>query len=1155
MAEQWNENIQWIQNGEPVEASVANRPTAQVWDNVQLAWRILQEHVNNYNNPHKVTAAQLGIDLSGASSLQDLLALVIKDLAGSFVAEGFETSIDKIDEVNSKVVLKLTPGRAYLEGRIIRSEEPLFIDFELNKFPMTVSGEPKSFQTGKQVFQLNERPLGYTTQVLADIVITETVTRGTVSGGMDYLSNTPVIEVLSVTDGVTTYQEGTDWILDGNAINWSPAGNEPAPGSTYQVTYVYRGSLTKGTHYKDGSNLSAGVYYYFVAPVTANGEVQFNSSYVKQIDLKRDGKYVKIYWNAVNGASSYRVYASQNGVDFYLAGETTGTSFEDYGVWDTSSTPNGTNTTDPPASITSLEDRYSRAIVLISDPGIKNNTYLIVNYVWYAPAYALVVLDSNGKLDVIYGAPDRDPVVPSVPGNSIGIAKVYVPGLDPSGVIITDIRTKVAKVNVIQGILDRLNNLEYAFLRRDLENSLYNKDTSPKKGIFADNFGDPDLIDINHPLYSAEYTGDTIEPKRENLKVNNPTVVSTNGAKKLSNDNYVIDYDEVIEIEQDKATRTIDLVSTTFDTTKQPQVFVSGVYSKDKLPIVTQGKRIRVEVTGFEPSNTVIVTIGGVTIGTITTDERGDGTGVFTVPENLLDTSFAQRLANQVSSSMRQMAQSLFNVLRTAERSLWPVRVNRRTSIVSDVTRPWIVSRWWWGWWWGWERRTTFRRVTTTTVQRFGLQEGPPTNLDLSSINVMDLRAEDQTGKFAVQNVMVTTTPITVPISTPTFTSRLETQVSVQEWTVVRRWGWWGGWWWWGDPVAQSFKLDESGMITSVEVRFASAPSDPNQPLFFKLGLVEDGFPSNKILVEKTIPASEIQQAIANNNGWYKITFDTPIYAEKNTYFFFSLGSTAPGFEVYLAKLGDTGVDVNPYPAGTFFYSGDGNTWNSEQKQDVTFRVYTAKFKSASVPDELKGSFPIAAEIDFSSIDGILASVISIEASTKEPEGTSVMFFYSTDDGITWRPVREGVEQKIGSIVDSLKVKAVLVTHSERVCPLLSADDLSVNTFTYANNSTYVSVMTEMLQNSSTIDVFVYAHVPSGQSINVYVSPDDGTNWIPGTLVETNEWDLNRGIYEYRFTVNVDTTAYPDKKYRLRVDMSCDGINPPFIDQVGMVLK
>lgn len=86
---------------------------------------------------------------------------------------------------------------------------------------------------------LNRGPIASVLSVTILKQVTETITHGPYSGISDALANTSVAEVLSVTQGGTTYAASTSYTLVQDRIDWSPAGPEPSPGSTYQVTYRY----------------------------------------------------------------------------------------------------------------------------------------------------------------------------------------------------------------------------------------------------------------------------------------------------------------------------------------------------------------------------------------------------------------------------------------------------------------------------------------------------------------------------------------------------------------------------------------------------------------------------------------------------------------------------------------------------------------------------------------------------------------------------------------------------------------------------------------------------------------------------------------------------------------------------------------------------
>ena len=74
------------------------------------------------------------------------------------------------------------------------------------------------------------------------IQITEKIIRGHVSGGIDHLTNTPVVSIDSITQDGTTYTQGVDYKLTDNGVDWSLMGTEPAIDTAYTCTYTYNKS-------------------------------------------------------------------------------------------------------------------------------------------------------------------------------------------------------------------------------------------------------------------------------------------------------------------------------------------------------------------------------------------------------------------------------------------------------------------------------------------------------------------------------------------------------------------------------------------------------------------------------------------------------------------------------------------------------------------------------------------------------------------------------------------------------------------------------------------------------------------------------------------------------------------------------------------------
>ena len=133
-------------------------------------------------------------------------------------------------------------------SRITYAEDP---DLEL------VDAEPDVFTGttgGTATVQLNRYPLDAVLEVVITRQKTVTITRGGFSGGQDTLPDVSVLSINSITQGGTTYVATTSYFLNGDKVDWSPGGIEPASGSTYSITYQYLGMVTP-----DSINLQTGV--------------------------------------------------------------------------------------------------------------------------------------------------------------------------------------------------------------------------------------------------------------------------------------------------------------------------------------------------------------------------------------------------------------------------------------------------------------------------------------------------------------------------------------------------------------------------------------------------------------------------------------------------------------------------------------------------------------------------------------------------------------------------------------------------------------------------------------------------------------------------------------------------------------------------------
>ena len=193
------------------------------------------------------------------------------------------------------------------------------------------------------------------------------------------------------------------------------------------------------------------------------------------------------------------------------------------------------------------------------------------------------------------------------------------------------------------------------------------------------------------------------------------------------------------------------------------------------------------------------------------------------------------------------------------------------------------------------------------------------------------------------------------------------------------------------DPLAQTFVVggnvsspsavgankDLNGaFITSVEVYFASVDTVTNSPITCEIRSVTgDARPSRNLLGRsKTLRPKGVD---ANGNEVTliefdaesaskptKFTFPEPIYlAPGNSYSFVLVAPQSTAYNVWTGRQGGVAVNASSiqeadsgasliystqYAAGAIFKSQNGALWTEDQTQDITFKLYKAKFTSQS---------------------------------------------------------------------------------------------------------------------------------------------------------------------------------------------------------------
>ncbi|MBD3873643.1 DUF4815 domain-containing protein [Pseudomonas kunmingensis] len=214
------------------------------------------------------------------------------DANGHYVTEGLGVRYLSLDSDSQEHIFSVAEGRANIDGFKVERTQSQRLRLPIDPDLQRVSSEPQVFNAsgdGAMVVTINRPPLAQVLDIKVTQQKTETVAHGAFTGSRDVLTEPTVVAVLEVNQGGTTYTQGTDYKVVGDEIDWSPGGAEPAPGSSYQVTYQYIASLTP-TDLTDTGFKVAGV----VQGSTMYIDYQWKLPRVDVLALTADGQVERI---------------------------------------------------------------------------------------------------------------------------------------------------------------------------------------------------------------------------------------------------------------------------------------------------------------------------------------------------------------------------------------------------------------------------------------------------------------------------------------------------------------------------------------------------------------------------------------------------------------------------------------------------------------------------------------------------------------------------------------------------------------------------------------------------------------------------------------------------------------------------------------------
>ncbi|MCW2248691.1 hypothetical protein M2352_004351 [Azospirillum fermentarium] len=210
--------------------------------------------------------------------------------SGSYVVSGL--GVTGLSIQDGQQVFSLQEGRGHVDGYEVEKTTALRLAFPDDPDTQLIEAEPHTFLpvSGSMRLDLVNAPLASVVKVKVTAERTGVqIVHGAFTGAADALPDLSVLQIMSVTQGATTYVQGTDYKLTGNTVDWSPAGAEPAPGSTYTVTY---------RHYTDGTVTAKDARGFTVAGAVPGSVVlvdyQTKLPRRDRLVMNRDGQVVRV---------------------------------------------------------------------------------------------------------------------------------------------------------------------------------------------------------------------------------------------------------------------------------------------------------------------------------------------------------------------------------------------------------------------------------------------------------------------------------------------------------------------------------------------------------------------------------------------------------------------------------------------------------------------------------------------------------------------------------------------------------------------------------------------------------------------------------------------------------------------------------------------
>jgi len=337
------------------------------------------------------------------------------------------------------------------------------------------------------------------------------------------------------------------------------------------------------------------------------------------------------------------------------------------------------------------------------------------------------------------------------------------------------------------------------------------------------------------------------------------------------------------------------------------------------------------------------------------------------------------------------------------------------------------------------------------------------------------------------------------------------------------------------DPLAQTFCFSENHVLSAVGIQFTQR--DASIPVTVQVRGVTTGLPNDSILAEKVIVPSEI-----NPGGETKAVFDDPFYAEAETSYAVVLLTGSTDYKVRTATLGKAGtqgiITQQAYEGGVLLESLNAETWTPVNSSDLTMKLYGYEFENEGM-------------IQFQPVNNIQFSDLNIDEYSVIPEGTNLIWEYSSDGGVSWDAIVPAEEELLPNIAGNIIIRVRFSSGMSNDTPVLNFRDVNMIGYLNKITGTYLTRENELTQGVESTKVYTQMDIPSGTSVQWFTSNDGGETWE--AMVIDNTRPIDKNWTEYSLTKLFSDPA--GNKVRYKAVMNGTVLTYPKIHTLGATLS